>query len=66
MIGCYAQTEVGHGSNIRALQTTATYLPDTDEFELHTPTLESFKVKTVWINFNIDRINLHPHSQFRC
>lgn len=49
MIGCYAQTEVGHGSNIRALQTTATYLPETDEFELNTPTLESFKVKTLWI-----------------
>lgn len=55
MIGCYAQTEVGHGSNIRALQTTATYLPETDEFELNTPTLESFKVNTLWISFNIDK-----------
>ncbi len=28
MIGCYAQTEVGHGSNIRALETTATFMPE--------------------------------------
>jgi len=38
VIGCYAQTEVGHGSNVRGLETTATYLKDTDEFELQTPT----------------------------
>jgi acyl-CoA oxidase len=28
MIGCYAQTELGHGSNVRALETTATFLPE--------------------------------------
>jgi acyl-CoA oxidase len=43
MLGCYAQTEVGHGSNLQGLQTTATYVPETDEFELWTPTLESCK-----------------------
>jgi acyl-CoA oxidase len=34
VVGCYAQTEMGHGSNVRGLQTTATYLPETDEFEV--------------------------------
>ncbi|CAM9695028.1 unnamed protein product [Discosporangium mesarthrocarpum] len=43
VIGCYAQTELGHGSNIRALETTATFLPETDEFEIHTPTTSAAK-----------------------
>lgn len=36
-IGCYAQTELAHGSNVRGLQTTATFIPEVDEFEIHTP-----------------------------
>ncbi|KAG7402328.1 hypothetical protein PHYBOEH_000036 [Phytophthora boehmeriae] len=43
MVGCYAQTELGHGSNVRGLETTATYIPATDEFEIHSPTLTSMK-----------------------
>ena len=43
VLGGYAQTELGHGSNVRALETTATYLPDTDEIEIHSPTLASTK-----------------------
>lgn len=43
VLGCYAQTEMGHGSNIQALQTTATFDPATDEFVLDTPTIQSYK-----------------------
>ncbi|GMF27781.1 unnamed protein product [Phytophthora lilii] len=43
VVGCYAQTELGHGSNVRGLETTATYIPATDEFEIHSPTLTSMK-----------------------
>lgn len=28
IVGCYAQTELGHGSNVRGLQTVATYAPN--------------------------------------
>lgn len=43
IIGCYAQTEMGHGSNVRGLETTATFDKATQEFVLHSPTLTSTK-----------------------
>ena len=43
MIGCYAQTEIGHGSNVRAIETTATFDPVADEFILSTPTVTATK-----------------------
>jgi acyl-CoA oxidase len=43
IMGCYAQTELGHGSDIAGLQTTATFDKDTDEFVIHTPTLTAAK-----------------------
>ncbi|KAJ0182749.1 hypothetical protein K1T71_002118 [Dendrolimus kikuchii] len=43
IIGTYAQTELGHGTFIRGLETTATYDPETEEFVLHSPTLTSYK-----------------------
>uniref|UniRef100_A0A1B6C2C4 Acyl-coenzyme A oxidase n=1 Tax=Clastoptera arizonana TaxID=38151 RepID=A0A1B6C2C4_9HEMI len=42
-IGTYAQTELGHGTFIRGLETTATYDPKTEEFVLNSPTLTSYK-----------------------
>ena len=38
------QTELGHGSFIRGLELVATYHEDDQEFELHSPTLTSYKV----------------------
>lgn len=42
-MGAYAQTELGHGSNVRGLETTATYDKATCEFEIHSPTITSTK-----------------------
>jgi hypothetical protein len=47
IIGCYAQTELGHGSNVQGLETTATFDPKTDEFIIHSPTLTSSKVSEI-------------------
>ncbi|XP_014241955.1 probable peroxisomal acyl-coenzyme A oxidase 1 [Cimex lectularius] len=43
IIGTYAQSELGHGSFVRGIETTATYDPKTEEFILNTPTLTSHK-----------------------
>ena len=43
ILGCYAQTEMGHGTYVRGLETTATYDPVKQEFVIHSPTLTSTK-----------------------
>jgi acyl-CoA oxidase len=43
LLGCFAMTETGHGSDVQALETTATYDPDTQEFVIDSPTRTSRK-----------------------
>ncbi|MFI6865304.1 acyl-CoA dehydrogenase [Nocardia sp. NPDC050406] len=38
LLGCFAMTETGHGSDVANLETTATYDPSTQEFVVHSPT----------------------------
>jgi acyl-CoA oxidase len=43
IIGTYAQTELGHGSNLQRLETEAVFDRTTDTFVLNTPTLTATK-----------------------
>ncbi|KAF2399459.1 acyl-CoA oxidase [Trichodelitschia bisporula] len=55
IIGAYAQTELGHGSNVRGLECEARYDPNSKEFILHSPTLTSSK----WWNGSMGRTATH-------
>ncbi|KAL7160485.1 hypothetical protein ABFS83_01G098300 [Erythranthe nasuta] len=55
IIGCYAQTELGHGSNVQGLETTATFDADKDEFVIHSPTLTSSK----WWPGGLGKVSTH-------
>lgn len=55
IIGCYGQTELGHGSNVRGIETLATYNPSTKDFTIHSPTLTASK----WWNGSLGRTANH-------
>ncbi|MGH2874881.1 MAG: acyl-CoA dehydrogenase, partial [Solirubrobacteraceae bacterium] len=43
LAGCFAMTEVGHGSDVQQLRTTATYDPSSGELVIDTPDDEAYK-----------------------
>ncbi|KAE8359934.1 acyl-CoA dehydrogenase/oxidase C-terminal [Aspergillus caelatus] len=55
IIGAYAQTELGHGSNIQGLELQARWDPGSKEFILHSPTLTASK----WWNGSLGRTANH-------
>lgn len=55
IIGCYGQTELGHGSNVRGLECQAIWEPKTKTFSIHSPTLTASK----WWNGALGRTANH-------
>ncbi|KAF2752348.1 acyl-CoA oxidase [Sporormia fimetaria CBS 119925] len=55
IIGAYSQTELGHGSNVRGIETTATWNNETKDFTIHSPTLTAAK----WWNGSLGRTANH-------
>lgn len=55
IIGAYAQTELGHGSNVRGVEAQARWDPQAKEFIIHSPTLTASK----WWNGSMGRTATH-------
>ncbi|KAE9125391.1 Peroxisomal acyl-coenzyme A oxidase 1 [Phytophthora fragariae] len=63
ILGAYAQTELGHGSNVQGLETTAVYDKNSQEFVINSPTLTSRK----WWPGGLGKTATHAvaHAQLR-
>ena len=62
ILGCYAQTELGHGSNVAGIETTATLDKATDEWIIHTPSASATKF---WPG-DLGRFTTHAAVFARC
>jgi len=73
LLGCFAMTEIAHGSNVQRLETTASYDRENDCFVLHTPTFsagksyigsaaQDGKVAVVFAQLNVDGQNHGVHA----
>ncbi|KAF9026086.1 acyl-coenzyme A oxidase [Podila verticillata] len=61
ILGCYAQTELGHGSNLSQLETTASFVKETDEWEINST---SFTASKWWIG-GLGALSTHAVVQAR-
>lgn len=55
IIGCYGQTELAHGSNVKGIECQAKWDPKSKEFIIHSPTITSSK----WWNGALGRTANH-------
>lgn len=55
IIGCYGQTELGHGSNVKGIECEARWDPKTKQFDIHSPTITASK----WWNGALGRTANH-------